>query len=413
MVRIVQNPFRSSFPLGGIRFQSFVAILSWASLVGLASLSLGACAPAKDATQFDSAAYLRQQIASQSDGRVTADKAAQVKLPFELPPDLVETALPRLRRDGKDWQRAGSVVDYIFSTLKLQYAMAPTRDAEGTYTSRSGNCLSFVNLFVALGRAIQLNPFYVEVEDYQRWDHRQGMVISQGHVVAGLYIGGDLKTYDFMPYRVKSYKDFSPIEDLTATAHYYNNLGAEALLDGDMERAFENLSIAGNIDPLFVKGINNLGVWYARKGDWPKAIELYQRGLENHPENVPLISNLARAYQKTGRGDEANLLLAQLDGVRHNNPFFYVYKADMAMAHGDAVAALGFLREAYAIDTEASEVHLGLTRVYVAMGELGKAKHHLSRALKADPSHPEGRKLAAMLAPALQNIETPPEPPGR
>ena len=63
------------------------------------------------------------------------------------------------------------------------------------------------------------------------------MVVSQGHIVAGMYLDGVLRTFDFLPYRQKAYKDFKPIDDLTAAAHYYNNLGAEALLGRRPRRA--------------------------------------------------------------------------------------------------------------------------------------------------------------------------------
>lgn len=357
---------------------------------------------------FDSAAFLRRQIDPGS-----GLEAAAIALPFELAPELQSEADRTLKPSGDERERAARVIDYIFHELDLTYAIAPTRDASGAFRSHSGNCLSFVNLFVALARHLRLSPFYVEVEDYQRWDHRQGMVISQGHIVAGLYMGGDLKTYDFMPYRVKSYRDFHPIDDLTATAHYYNNLGAEALLDGRDQEADHYLGIAGRIDPKFVKGANNLGVLYARRGDFEKAIATYRAALEIEPQNVPLLTNLARAYQQTGRAKEADDLLATVEGVHHNNPFFYVYRADLALSRGDHVRALDFLRQALAIDSESPEVHLGLTRVYVALGDLDKAKHFLERAIRLDPTQPEARKLAALLLPAFKApATTAPAPPG-
>ena len=60
-----------------------------------------------------------------------------------------------------------------------------------------------------MAREQGLNPFYVEVTDYQKWNHREGMVVSQGHIVAGMYLDGELKTYDFLPYRPKAYRTSS------------------------------------------------------------------------------------------------------------------------------------------------------------------------------------------------------------
>ncbi|MCG8458311.1 MAG: tetratricopeptide repeat protein, partial [Holophagales bacterium] len=283
-----------------------------------------------------------------------------------------------------------------------RYELSPTRDATGTFLARSGNCLSFVNLFVAIGREMRLDPFYVEVEDYQRWDQRQGMVVSQGHIVAGLYERGEMRTYDFLPYRVKSYRSFRPIDDLTATAHYYNNLGAEALLAGDMESAHEHLHTAARVDPKFIEATNNLGVWHARSGDAQKAIAIFSDALEIEPENVALLTNLARAHQVLGQPEEARRLLEQVAGMKHLNPFFFVYQGEVALARGDAKAALENMRDAMRIDPEIPEVHIGLTKVFVALGELSKAEHHLERARELDPAHPEMRRLATMLAPTLR-----------
>ena len=43
------------------------------------------------------------------------------------------------------------------------------------------------------------------------------------------------------------------------------------------------------------------------------------------------------------------------------------------------------------------EVHVGFVKVYVALGDLEKARHHLERALKLDATNPEAQELAQML----------------
>ncbi|MEM8996377.1 MAG: tetratricopeptide repeat protein, partial [Acidobacteriota bacterium] len=282
---------------------------------------LGLAAPygCAQAPGFDSADYLRQQIARQAD----AELARRVEVPFELEPGVFDVVDAELKPTGDARSRVARVLDFIFRRVDLQYRIFPTLDATDTFNQRQGNCLSFVNLFVAVGRHVRLDPFYVEVEDQQRWDHRDGMVVSQGHIVAGLYVDGELQTYDFLPYQVKSYKRFEPIDDLTAAAHFYNNLGAEALLAGDVETAGRHLRTANRIDPGFVKAANNLGVWHARNGQGAEAIEVYRRGLEVDPDNVPLLTNLARAYQQRGQVAEAEALLERVERVHHSNPFFF------------------------------------------------------------------------------------------
>jgi tetratricopeptide (TPR) repeat protein len=342
---------------------------------------------------FDSVGYLRDQYAA----RVGPERAATVVVPFALDGEVrarVERELPSAPQEDR---RIDDVLDYIFHRLDLQYSRVPTRSAVETFGSRRGNCLSFVNLFVGLARERRLNPFYVEVTDLQKWDRKENTVISQGHIVAGLYVNGRLATYDFLPYRPKSYKTFKPIDDLTAAAHFYNNLGAEALLAGDLDRAQSMVEIATRIAPSFDKALNNLGVCYARRGQLDRALEVYRQGLAVTPDNPLILTNQARAYQEMGRLAEAKGILARIEGANTTNPYFFLYEGEVALADGDARKALDYLARALRLDTELPEVHVGFVKVYLALGDVQKARHHLERALQLDGTNAEARKLAHML----------------
>jgi tetratricopeptide (TPR) repeat protein len=283
-----------------------------------AALSL--CAACSEYKLFDTAGYLRQQYAQQ----VGPQEAARIAVPFELD-DEIRGALKRLPPLSSEVRRINQVNDFIFDGVKIKYSLTPTKNAVDTYRTRSGNCLSFVNLFVGVARELGLNPYYVEVTDLQKWNHREGMVVSQGHIVGGIYLDGQLRTYDFVPYRPKAYKEFKPIDDLTAAAHYYNNLGAEALLSGDLVRAREMVTTATRIAPRFDKAINNLGVVQSRSGEPLKALETYKRGLAISPGDATLLVNMARSLQQLGRAKEADEMLAQVEAESTTNPFFFIY----------------------------------------------------------------------------------------
>lgn len=341
---------------------------------------------------FDSAAYLRQQYAKE----VGPQEAAKVEVPFQID-DEIRGSLQKLPRLSSDLRRVNQVNDFIFDGLNLQYSLAPTKNAVETFRTRSGNCLSFVNLFVGAARELGLTPSYVEVTDLQKWNHRDGMVVSQGHIVAGMYIDGVLRPFDFLPGRRKAYREFNPIDDLTAAAHYYNNLGAEALLGGDLARARELLTVATRIAPRFDKAINNLGVVQARSGDPAKALETYQRGLQVSPANSTLLINMARALQQLGRNEEANKMLARVEEENTTNPFFFVYEGEMALARGQSDRALDYMVRALRLDSELPEVHLGFVKVYLALGDMEKARHYLGRALKLDATNQDALQYARML----------------
>ncbi len=341
---------------------------------------------------FDTVTYLRQQYAKE----VGATEAQRVEVPFELN-DEIRVTLGKMPPLASELRRINQVNDFIFDGLQLQYTLTPTRDAVETWRTREGNCLSFVNLFVGVARDRGLNPSYVEVTDLQKWNHRDGMVVSQGHIVAGMYLDGVLRTFDFLPYRRKAYRDFKPINDLTAAAHYYNNLGAEALLAGNLAKARELLTMATRINPQFDKAINNLGVVLARGGEPEKALELYQRGLALVPEDPTLLTNMARTYQQLGRADEASALLARIEGSNTTNPFFFIYQSEIALGRGETDKALDYMVHALRLDSELPEVQLGFVKVYLATGDLEKARFHLGRALKLDATNQDALQYARML----------------
>jgi Flp pilus assembly protein TadD len=342
--------------------------------------------------RFDSVAHLRQQYAQHA-GR---ELAADLVVPFALPDDLrVEVAAPRAQ--VTELRRLNRVLDIIFQQLDLKYQLTPTLTAEQTFRQQRGNCLSFVNLFVAIARENGLNPFYVEVVDYQGWSHRNGMVVSQGHIVAGMYLDGELKTYDFLPYRPKAYKQFQPIDDLAAAAHYYNNLGAEHLLAGDFAGARRLLTIASLLSPQSPRALNNLGVLAAREGRTDEALSTYQRALAIDAANATVMTNLASLYQQRGDHQRADEMLAQVEAANTSNPYFFVYLADVALLRGDAAKALDYMIRALRLDTESAEVHVGLVRVYLALGEMDKVRHHLARALTLDATNEQAQRYARMV----------------
>lgn len=360
----------------------------------LAALVLAAgCTTIPSSRSFDSVDHLRGQYVE----RVGAQAAERLPVPFELDPEILELTEGRISPAGSERRRVEQVTDFVFGWLGLEYVLTPTRSAAGTFRARQGNCLSFVNLFVGLAREYRLNPFYVEVEDYHRWDYSEGSVVSHGHIVAGLRVDGKLETYDFLPYRAKSYRDFQPIDDVKAAAHYFNNLGAEALLRGDVEEARELTEIAVAIAPGFAKASNNLGVSLLRLGEEEEALAVLERALEATPENVPLLNNLARTYQQLGRLEDADRVLARLESVNQENPFFYIYRGEAALAEQDVERAMEYVRKAFRQDPDLPEVHVALVKVYLAAGEREKALHHVERALRLDATHQEARRYAALL----------------
>ena len=369
-----------------------------AQLLVPALLLLLAASCASQPAGFDSVSHTR----TLANAKLSPAQLAHFEVPYRLTPEILERLETRAKPAVRETIRTQQVLDFIFDDLKLSYALRPTRDAAGTFATAEGNCLSFVNLFVGVGRHYRMNPFYVEVRDHQRWRHSEGLVLSQGHMVAGMHVNGELRTFDFLPYRAKSYRNFAPIDDLTAAAHFYNNLAAEAMIDGDLDEALRLVDMSVALAPKFEKAINNRGVILARRGDLEGALATYQNGLEITPQDVALRSNLARLYQQMGRQDEAFEMLAGIEELKTTNPYFYLFQAERSRFDGDLDRALKYLRQAMRVDSEVPEVHVGLANYFLDVGDLEKARHHVGRALKLDATHREARRLAEALEQAAR-----------
>ena len=166
---------------------------------------------------------------------------------------------------------------------------------------------------------------------------------------------------------------------------------------GDAAKARAMVETASRLQPKFVKAINNLGVLQAREGKLAEAEATYRRGMEVEPSNVALLNNLAQIYRRQGRKAEADELMGKIQNENNSNPFFFVFRGEQALAEGDTDTALKMMVEALRRDSEAPEVQLGFVKVYVAIGDLEKARHHLARALQLDATNQEALRYAHML----------------
>ena len=360
-------------------------------LVIVIAATLGACA---GIPSFDADQHFKEEVAA----RLKPEQVEGLEIPYRISPEIEEHILGRVNPGSRPKVQVEQILDIIFGQVGLQYSLNPTRNAIDTWAVGKGNCLSFVHLFVGIARSKRLNPSYVEVEDYHRWSYEAGTVISRGHIVAGLLIEGKLETFDFLPYRAKSYRAFKPIDDMTAIAHHYNNLGAEALLDGDLASADKHLQLAHSLDSEFVKASNNLGVLYLRQHRLEEARDLFESARMLEAEDVPILNNLARTYQRLGNREKTREILAVLDEVDDANPFFYLYKGNLALHEGDFEKALFNMRRALRLDAEIPELHVGLAKLFLAQGDFERAEHHVERALKLDATHVEARKYAALIS---------------
>jgi tetratricopeptide (TPR) repeat protein len=109
-------------------------------------------------------------------------------------------------------------------------------------------------------------------------------------------------------------KDFLKLIEIgKCTAGNYNNLGFWYSKTGDIKKAYNNLSIALQINPTHPYALDNMGHVHYLKGDFEKALLCIDQSLDIDPSNSYGYKNRALIYLKTGKTD---LAVADLQKAR-------------------------------------------------------------------------------------------------
>lgn len=279
--------------------------------------------------------------------------------------------------------KADAVLDFIFDPdhgLAFEYRNHPTRTAAEAFEARNGNCLSLVNLYLALARSAGLDAFPVEVQDFETF-YRQGQaVVRANHVVGGLMVTGMVLTVDFLPDHPKTYRRIDRISDRRHAALHYNAVASEAMFSGDLDRAADLYREALRLEPGSAEAWNNYAVLAKRLGEPDTARRRFEHALEENPVFLPALNNLAAVYRDEGRTEEAEALEARALEQRAQSPYFLTEQAVRRIYRGQLDEAERLLRRARRIDGSIPEIHLALGRIALSRGNETAAARHFQDA---------------------------------
>ncbi|GAB3108336.1 tetratricopeptide repeat protein [Aestuariicella hydrocarbonica] len=273
--------------------------------------------------------------------------------------------------------------------LGLKYDPQKTYSAKDAFDHQTGNCLSFSNLMVALGREVGLKVWFNEVEVPPTWDSQDARTyLYYRHMNVVVKVGRDLKVVDLDR---KNYRQHYPqhrVSDDYALAQYYNNLSMAQLFDGQLGRAFLLLREAILLEPELSFLWGNLGTLYRRAGHFEEAEVAYRKGLQLNPADLLVISNLGRLYQQMGDESQARMFDAMALRFRMTNPYFRYHLALQAVAEGDPERALKHIRAALAGDRQEPRFHVLAADINAALGltEAAQEQRRLAANLGRDYS---------------------------
>src|SRR3954465_8662124 len=115
-------------------------------------------------------------------------------------------------------------------------------------------------------------------------------------------------------------------------AEEYFKRGTDAEKEGNHEKAIEFFERALNENPDHEQACFNLAVMYDRRADDAKAIELYERICTSPPVHLNALLNLAVLYEDNNHYDEAHRCLDAVLRTDPNHPRARLYMKDVESA---------------------------------------------------------------------------------
>jgi tetratricopeptide (TPR) repeat protein len=291
--------------------------------------------------------------------------------------------LDRLRRtllDGK--------------TFSFEYEKDSTFTSAEAFEARRGNCVSFTNLFIALGRSLGSDLRAALILTRGASEREGDLVITRQHMVAVRQKPGSFTTwvYDFYQTLEEPSGPLVLLDDFEVAGVRASNAGVAHLARGENAEARRQLELAVKLSPRLGDFWANLGLAAWRTGDGQAALAAYRRGLEVDSSSPALHQNLAAFYIGQGRPAEARAALAAIDPTRAS-PYAFLVRGDLELAGGNLEKAITNYRKAASADAKLAEPWLAIARAELARGRPAAARKALKKALKRDPKSTDARNL--------------------
>jgi len=271
--------------------------------------------------------------------------------------------------------------------LGFEYDDSRTLTAIESFDSRSGNCIGFSNMLIAMARRAGLKANYQEIIRRPVWSSREDTVLLLKHV--NVVISGRHFDYvmDRSSVRINQMTQRRIVDDNYAKALYLNNLGAEALFRNDLPTAYAYMKAATAVDPKMTDSWVNMGVVLGRNEQLNDAIKVLQRALQIEPSQYSAMNNLYEIYVEQGDLLAAESLQNRVDRYRRANPYYLLHLSDEAVEQKQFEESINLLQKALKKRDDDHILHYALAKTQYLSGETEAAETSLIRARQLAPEN--------------------------
>lgn len=269
--------------------------------------------------------------------------------------------------------------------LGFDYDEARTLTAAEAFETRSGNCIGFANMMIALARASGLEADYQEVLRRPEWSSREDTLLLIKHI--NIVVSSPRYTYvvDISGVDLRPEDRRRIISDAYAKALFYTNIGAEALIQNELPTAWAYLVTAIDAGPGLPDPWVNLGVVYGRNEQLNAARQVYQTALQIDTSAYSAMNNLYEVYLAQENFEAAETLRYRVERYRKRNPYYLMLLSEESLELGKFDESLNLLERAITIKNDDHLLYFAMAKTQYLSGETVPAQNSLLRARQLAP----------------------------
>jgi len=270
--------------------------------------------------------------------------------------------------------------------LGFDYDVTRTLTAAEAFRTRSGNCIGFANMMVALAREAGLDAYYQEVFRRPEWsDYTDDTVLLVKHVNVVVETPRMVWVVDVSGIKIHPTSRRRVIDDSYAKALYLNNIAVDSLLENDLPAAYAYMRSAIEADPSATDAWVNLGVIYGRNDQLDDAKLAFNQALAIDPREHSAMSNLYEVYMEQEDFQTAAEIESRVERYRRSNPYYLLKLSNEALEQNRYKQSISLLKKAIEKKEDEHILHFALARTQYLSGKLAAAESSLVRARELAP----------------------------
>ena len=270
--------------------------------------------------------------------------------------------------------------------LRFEYDPQITLPADQAFSEGIGNCLTFSAIMVAMAREAGLRAHFQEVEILPEWSNVNDTMLVSKHVNAVVYQSGQEYTVDVSRRRSKTGEYTQRLSDAEAQAQFYNNLGADALIGGNIGLAYAYFTKGLEMNPRLGYIWSNIGVILRRNGQTDDAILAYRTALKLDRNQPVALTNLYVIYTEDENEEAAEEFRVRVERNQRRNPFYIQALAEEAIEEQHYSQAEKLAKKAIKMRADEYRFHYTLARARYFSGKATAAQESLERARELAPT---------------------------